>query len=260
MGAATYAVGEVAALSGTTVRTLHHYDELGLLTPTRRGANGYRRYDSEDLARLQRILFYRELDFGLDQIADLLEGDDDPLDHLRRQHGLLLDRRARLDHLVRTLETTMDARKLGIDLTPEEMLEVFGGFDPTEHAAEAEQRWGDSDAWKQSQERHRSYTKADYQRMMAESEELNGRFVAAMRSGEPADSEAAMDLAEEARQQIVRWHYELSHAGHRSLATMYLADPRFTATYEKLADGFAVYVHDAIKANAARHGVSDDGW
>lgn len=260
MDVPTYGVGEVAALAGTTVRTLHHYDELGLLEPSSRGANGYRRYTAGDLERLQRILFYRELEFGLDRIAQLLDGDDDPLDHLRRQHELLLDRRARLDALVRTLETTMNARKTGVNLTPEEMLEVFGGFDPTEHVAEAEERWGDTDAWRQSQAQHRTYGKPDYQRMVAEADALNARFVAAMSSGEPADGDVAMDLAEEARRQVTDWHYDLSHAGHRSLAAMYLADPRFTATYEKIADGLATYVHDAIVANAERHGTTEDGW
>jgi MerR family transcriptional regulator, thiopeptide resistance regulator len=257
---ASYTVGEVARAAGTTVRTLHHYDRIGLLTPSERGDNGYRRYLAVDLDRLQTILFYRELDFGLERIAALLDGDDDPLDHLRRQHALLLDRRARLDRLVRTLETTMDARRTGVNLTPEETLEVFGGFDPAQHAAEAEERWGHTDAWQQSQARHRTYTKADYQRMKAAADDLNARFVSAMRSGTPADAAVAMDLAEEARQQIVDGHYDLSHAGHRSLATMYLADPRFTATYEAIADGLAAYVHDAIVANAARHGVTEDGW
>jgi MerR family transcriptional regulator, thiopeptide resistance regulator len=255
-----YAIGEVAQLAGTTVRTLHHYDRIRLLVPSERGENGYRRYLATDLERLQTILFYRELEFGLDEIAALLDGDGDPLDHLRRQHGLLLERLGRLDRLVRTLERTMEARRSGVNLTPDEMLEVFGGFDPTEHAAEAEERWGDTDAWKQSQARHRSYGKADYERMVAAADDLNARFVAALRASEPADGAVAMDLAEEARQQIVDWHYDLTHAGHRSLATMYLADPRFTATYERLAEGLAVFVHDAIVANAARHGVHEDGW
>jgi MerR family transcriptional regulator, thiopeptide resistance regulator len=257
---ATLGVGEVAELAGVTVRTLHHYDELGLLTPSRRGANGYRRYTAADLARLQRILFYRELDFGLEEIASLIDGEDDALDHLRRQHQLLLGRRTRLDRLVRTLERTMDARKAGVDLTPAEMLEVFGGFDPGEHAAEAERRWGDTDAWRQSKERHRHHTKADYQRMVVEGDELNRRFAAARAAGEPADGPVAMDLAEEARQQIVRWHYDLTHAGHRSLATMYVSDPRFAASYETIAAGLATYVHDAIHANAVRHGATEDGW
>lgn len=255
-----FGVGEVAALAGTTVRTLHHYDAVGLLRPSARDTNGYRRYSGPDLERLQRIMFYRELDFPLERIAALLDAPDDPHDHLRRQHALLLERRARIDRLITTLERTMNAERSGVNLTPEEMLEVFGDFDPTDHAEEAEERWGDTDAWRQSQARHRTYSKADYQRMKAAADDLDARFIAALEAREPADGSLAMDLAEEARRQIVDWHYDLSHAGHRSLATMYLADPRFTATYERLAEGLAQYVHDAIKANAARNGVVEDGW
>ena len=119
-------VGEVARLSGVTVRTLHHYDAIGLLRPSGRDAKGYRCYDDDNLDRLQRILFYRELELPLDQIQALLGGGADTLDHLRRQHHLLTKRRHRLDQLIATLEQTMDAKKLGINLTPQEMLEVFG--------------------------------------------------------------------------------------------------------------------------------------
>jgi MerR family transcriptional regulator, thiopeptide resistance regulator len=255
-----YAVGEVARLAGTTVRTLHHYDRIGLLRPSERGAGGVRRYLATDLERLQTILFYRALEFGLDDIATLLDGVDDPLDHLRRQHALLLERRARLDRLVRTLETTMDAHRTGVNLTPEEVLEVFGGSDPTEHAEEAEERWGGTDAWTRSQQRAARYTAADWRRIKAESDELMARFAAALTAGEPAAGDVAMDLAEEARLQIHRRFYELTYAGHRSLATMYVDDPRFAATYDAVADGLAVYVRDAIRANAARHGVTEDGW
>jgi DNA-binding transcriptional MerR regulator len=255
-----YGVGAVVRLAGVTVRTLHHYDEIGLLIPSQRGVNGYRRYDVDDLARLQRILFYRELDFGLDRIGALLGGDGDALGHLRRQHELLLDRRARLDRLVQTLETTMNARKSGVDLTPEEMLEVFGGFDPGEYADEAEERWGGSDSFEQSRQRAASYTKDDWKRFVAESEDLHRRLGAAMTDGERPDGETAMDLAEEARSQIDRWFYDCSHAAHRSLATMYVTDPRFAATYDKVVDGLAVWFRDAIHANAERHGVHEDGW
>jgi DNA-binding transcriptional MerR regulator len=256
----TWQVGEVARATGVTVRTLHHYDEQGLLVPSVRGDNGYRRYDADDLARLQRIRFYRELGFGLTQIRSLLDGDEPALDHLRRQHELLLARRDRLDRLLTTLELTMDAEKAGVRLTPEEMFEVFGDtYDPA-WAAEAEQRWGDTDAWAQSRQRTTRYGKDDWQRIQDEAERVTSRLAAALAAGEPADGEVAMDLAEEARQHIDRWFYDLSHAGHRSLATMYVTDPRFTATYEDVAEGLAVYVRDAVHANAARHGVTEDGW
>lgn len=257
---ATHTVGEVAALAGVTVRTLHHYDRLGLLPPSRRGANGYRRYTTDDLARLQRVLFYRELEFGLDEIAALLDGADDPSAHLRRQHALLLDRRARLDRLVRTLERTMNANETGVNLTPEEMLEVFGDHDPGEYAAEAEERWGDTEAWAQSRERTSRYTKDDWLRLKREQDDLSARTAAAFSGGEPADGDAAMDLAEEARLQIDRGFYDLGHGAHRCLGTMYVADERFAATYEAQAEGLAVWWRDAIHANAARHGVTEDDW
>jgi MerR family transcriptional regulator, thiopeptide resistance regulator len=256
----SYTIGEVAGLAGTTVRTLHHYDRIGLLSPTERGDNGYRRYLPEDLERLQTILFYRELDLGLERIAALLDGEEDPLTHLRRQHALLLERRARLDRLVTTLETTMDARRSGVDLTPEEQLEVFGDFDPAEHAAEAEQRWGDTDAYAQSRARTARYTAEDWRQVKAEQDELLAGFAAALADGEPADGARATGLAEASRRLIAERFYDLSHAGHRSLATMYVTDARFTATYERVAEGLARYVHDAIVANAERHGATEDGW
>ncbi|MTV25451.1 MerR family transcriptional regulator [Nitriliruptoraceae bacterium ZYF776] len=256
----TWTVGEVAALAGVSVRTLHHYDEVGLLPPSSRGANGYRRYGHEDVQRLQRVLFYRELDFGLDQIAELLADEADALVHLRRQRALVLERRARLDRLVHTLEQTMDARRAGVDLTPEEMLEVFGDHDPGAYAQEAEERSGDTDAWAQSQARTARYTKEDWLRIRREQEDLETRLAGAFTGGEPADGEVAMDLAEEARAQIDRWFYDLGHGAHRCLGTMYVTDERFRATYDERAEGLAVWFRDAIHANAARHGVHEDTW
>src|ERR1043165_1599062 len=105
----TWTVGEVAALAGVTVRTLHHYDRIGLLPPSDRTAAGYRSYTEADLLRLQRILAYRELGFGLDDIAALLDDPaSDPLEHLRRQHGLVLERMERLQQVAAVLEKTME--------------------------------------------------------------------------------------------------------------------------------------------------------
>lgn len=256
----TLTVGEVARTAGITVRTLHHYDELGLLTPSRRGANGYRLYEPDDLGRLQRILFYRELELPLDRIRSLLDGDQGPLEHLQRQRELLLDQRARLDRLVLTLEQTMSANKMGIDLTPEEMLEVFGDQDPSRYADEAEERYGGTEAWEQSTRRAASYTKDDWKRIVADNERFLEQLAETMRAGEPADGELAMDLAEQARLGIDHLYYECTHARHRTLATMYVTDPRFAATYERVAEGLAMWFRDAIHANAARHGVTEDGW
>ena len=249
----SHTVGAVSRLAGVTVRTLHHYDEIGLLSPSDRSEAGYRRYDDADLDRLQRILFYRELGFGLDDIRSVItDGGADASAHLRRQHAMLLDRIRRLERMAAAVEKALEARTMGINLTPEERFEVFGDFDPDQHAAEVEERWGDTDAYRESQRRASRYSKADWERMRAESAKPVNRLVAAMRAGQPADSTEAMEAAEQHRRHISDWFYECTTEIHVGLAEMYVADPRFTATYEKVAPGLAQYLHDAIKANAAR--------
>jgi MerR family transcriptional regulator, thiopeptide resistance regulator len=142
---------------------------------------------------------------------------------------------------------------MGINLSPDERLEVFGDFDPDEHAAEVEERWGDTDAYRESMRRTGGYTKADWRRIKAEGQAAVDALAAALRAGLPADSSEAMDGAEMHRLQIDRNFYACSYQMQLGLAQMYLADPRFTATHEKVEPGLAQYVHDAIVANAARH-------
>lgn len=254
-GADGRSVGAVARLAGVTVRALHHYDEIGLLRPSGRTEAGYRLYADADLERLERILLYRELGFALDDIDDLLrEGPISTLDHLRRQHRLLLDRIARLERMAAAVEKHMEAHEMGIRLTPEERFEAFGDFDPDAHADEVTERWGDTDAYAESARRTASYTKADWAAMKAESQAINGRLVDALQAGLPADGTEAMDAAEAHRAHIGRWFYDCSLEMHVGLAEMYVADPRFSQSYEDLAPGSAAYVHDAILANAARQG------
>ncbi len=250
----SFTVGAVSRLAGVTVRTLHHYDAIGLLKASGRSDAGYRRYADADLDRLQRILFYRELGFGLDQIKDVMtDGGADATGHLRRQHAMLLDRIGRLKRMATAVEKAMEARTMGIRLTPEERFEVFGDHDPDAYAAEVEERWGGSEPYRESQRRVAGYTKADWQRIKAQGQAAIELVVGAMNAGRPADSSEAMDGAEAHRRQINDAFYDLSYEMHVGLAEMYLADPRFTATYEKIAPGLAQYLHDAIKANAARH-------
>lgn len=252
MNGRTYPVGTVARMAGVTVRTLHHYDAIGLLRPTGRADNGYRRYSDADLERLQRILFYRELEFDLDTIKHAMtDPDADPLDHLRRQHALLTARIERLQRLADAVATAMEARTMDIDLTAQERLEIFGE-DHDQHAAEAQDRWGDTDAYRESQRRAATYTKQDWVRIKAESEAATRQMLDAMAAGLPPTSEPAMDAAEAHRRQIDGSFYPCTLEMHKALAEMYLADPRFTATYEAMAPGMARYVHDAIEANARR--------
>lgn len=250
-----YAIGELAALARVTVRTLHHYDEIGLLRPSGRTVAGHRRYSADDLDRLRQILVYRELDFGLDAIGAMLADPDSGVEaHLRNQHRML---RARIDRdqaLLRALEKELEARTMGMALTPEEQFEVFGTEKVGgEWAAEAEERWGDTDAWRESQRRAATYTKEDWAEMKAQSDVALRAYADAMTGGVAATSERAMALAEANRQFISRWFYDCSHAMQRNLAEMYIVDERFRATYDTVAPGLAQYVHDAIIANANAH-------
>jgi MerR family transcriptional regulator, thiopeptide resistance regulator len=249
-----YLVGDVARLSHVSVRALHHYDAIGLLTPSARSPAGYRLYSGADLRRLQQILFYRELGFALEEIAEILA---DPAagtdDHLRRQHRLLRERRARDVALLGAIEREMEARKMGISLTPEEQFEIFGTNKLAEYAEEAEQRWGDTEAWKQSQRRTAAYTKEDWIAIKAEADASIAGFAEAIRAGEPASGTVAMDLAEAHRQHISRWFYDCGYDMHRGLAELYVSDPRYIAEYDKIEPGFSGYVHDAMLANADRH-------
>jgi DNA-binding transcriptional MerR regulator len=248
-----WGIGAVARLAGVTVRTLHHYDAIGLLTPTGRTGSGYRRYAEADLHRLQRILFYRELGFGLGEISDVMrQRDGDTVAHLRRQHALLLGRIERLRTMAAALEKAVEARLIGITLTPEEQLEVLGEHRQSDHHAEVTERWGDTDAHRESRRRTSSYTKQDWLRIKAQSQAVLDAAVAAMHAGLPPDGTEAMDAAEAHRRQISEAFYPCSHEMQVGLAEMYTGDPRFTAFYETVAPGLTRYLADAIRANAAR--------
>ena len=248
---AGYTVGRAADLSGVTIRTLHHYDEVGLLSPGGRSAAGYRIYEDSDLERLQRILFYRELGFTLDDISTIVDDPQtDALGHLRRQRRLLTGRIDRLRSMVDAIDYEMEARTMNIKLTPEERLEVFGEFRPEDYAEEAEQRWGDTEVYKESQRRVSSYNKEDWQRLKAEEEEIRTRLAAAFEAGLAPDSEEAMAAAEAHRQHISRWFYECSYEIHRGLTEMYVSDERFRSNYNTQVPGLAAFIKDAVHANA----------
>jgi MerR family transcriptional regulator, thiopeptide resistance regulator len=247
----SWSVGELAELASVTVRTLHHYDRLGLLSPSGRTPAGHRRYEAVDLERLQRVLFYRELGFPLEEISTLLdEGADDPVAQLERQHRLLTERARRLRRMAEAVASTVRARRAGVTLTPEEMFEVFGDFDPADHAEEAEQRWGDTEEYRESRRRTSAYRPADWAQITAEARGINQRMAAAMAAGEPPDGSIATGLAEEHRRHISRWFYPCSYEIHRGLAQMYVDDPRFAKGYEEVAEGLSGYVRDAVLSNA----------
>jgi MerR family transcriptional regulator, thiopeptide resistance regulator len=251
-----YTVGAVAKLAGVSVRLLHHYDRIGLLEPSGRSAAGYRIYSLADLKRLQQVLFYRELGFTLEDIARILaDPGQDELAHLRQQHRLLREQISRRQGMLAAIEKELEAGKMGIALTPEKQFEIFGTDKVSgEWAEEAQRRWGDTDAWAQSQRRAAAYTKQDWIDIGAEATAINRDFLAAMTAGTPADDPRATAVAERHRQHIGRWFYDCSYDLHRGLAELYLADERFGKNYDDIAPGLARYVHDAMLANASRPG------
>jgi len=246
-------VGEVASLAGVSVRTLHHYDAIGLLEPSERSNAGYRLYGDGDLAALQQILFFKELGLRLDDISRIMR---DPSFDRRRalelQRRMLTDKSAQLTRMAAAVNAALDAMERGVTMDEKDMFEVFGDFDPSQYEDEVRERWGESEAYKESERRTRRYTKADWTRFKAESESNGVAIAALMDEGVPANDPRAMDLAEQARLLIDTWFYPCPREMHVGLAEMYIADPRFTATYEKIHPGMAQYLHDAIKANAAR--------
>lgn len=246
-------VGQVAAEFGVTVRTLHHYDEIGLLEPSQRNDAGYRLYTEHDLTRLGQIVAYRRLGLRLDAVAQVLATDADVLSHLQRQREAVSQQLHELESLAHALDRAMEAEVNGYQISRDEQREIFGEAFSDEYADEAKERWGETQAWAQSRQRTKGYTKEQWQQVKTETDEINDAFTALMTAGEPAQGSAAMDVAERARIQIDQWFYDCPPQMHDNLAEMYLSDPRFTATYEDHAAGLAQFVHDAIKANGNRH-------
>jgi DNA-binding transcriptional MerR regulator len=247
-----YSVSTVARLAGITVRTLHHYDEVGLFRPERRSAAGYRRYSDRDLARLREILFYRELGLSIAAISEIIDAPDHRHDEsLRTQRNLLVTERARIDALIGAVDAAIAADRNGVKMTAEDMFEVFGGFDPGDYADEVEKRWG-GPAVDESRRRTEAYRKADWQAIKTEADEILAAFAAAKRAGESPTATAATNVAERHRRHIDHWFYPCSIAMHANLGAMYVSDPRFTEYWDTAEPGLAQYVQEAIRANGAR--------
>ena len=243
-------VGAVAELTGVSVRALHHYDHIGLVVPSVRTAADYRGYTAADIERLQLVLVYRAVGLPFDEIGLLL--DDRAVDvtaHLRRQHALLHERAEHLAHMITALEKLMDAHRSGIRLTAEEQAEIFGttAFSE-EYAREAEDRWGDTEAWHQSRQRTATFTKDDWQQIKAEGDALLESLAQAKREGVQPGSARANELARDHRASIERF-YDCGDEMHVGLGKMYVADERFTRYYDAAEPGLAGYVHDIIVAS-----------
>jgi len=241
-------VGEAARIGRVTVRTLHHYDQIGLLVPSHRSKGEYRLYSRTDLERLHQIRLYRQLGMPLAEIRELLDGEGFDRGAALRAHRERLAGRIQEDQaLIRTLDRMIQGDKA---MRAEEM---FDGFHHEEYEAEAKQRWGQGDPYRVAQERVKGYSKADKARIKVEHAALLQALADVMASGAEADSEAAMDCAEQVRLHMDCHYYPLSREAHAGLGQMYLQDPRFMKTYEDVAQGLTRFLVSAIEANWDRH-------
>ena len=249
-----WSIQEVARLAGTTSRTLRHYDDVGLVTPSRIGDNGYRYYDSDALVRLQRVLLLRDLGLGIPAIAEVLAGQRDDSQALLTHLDWLQQERNRLDRQIASVESTIRDLEGGEQLMAEKM---FDGFDHTQYKEEVEERWGaqayaDSDAWWRSKS---EAEKAEFKNFAAE---LGFDWMVAATSGAAVGSDEAQALA---RRQA-DWLAAIPGAPGNGtgaptkdyfvgLADMYVADERFAANYGGVEN--ATFVRDAMRVYADKH-------
>ena len=243
--AAALTVGQLAARFDITVRTLHHYDDIGLLTASERSGAGYRLYTDADITRLQHIVVYRRLGFALEEIAVLLADPESVERHLRRQRAVVQRRQQELADLVAALDRALEKESSGMALTEQERRELFGPGYSDEYAAEAERRWGDTDAWTQSRRRTSGYSKQDWIAVKAENDALLAALAQAKRDGVAPATPAADALAARHRASIDRF-YDCDDEMHLCVADTYLADERFTRYYDDVEPGLAQWLHDVI--------------
>jgi len=231
-----FTVGELAKLTGITVRTLHHYDQIGLVQPSDRSRAGYRLYADGDVLRLQQVLMYRELGVPLDEIPAAIA---DPQQSLAKHREVLLAKRARIDAMLSALDLAQ--RYQGAAMTNEDVKKLFDGY-----AEEAEQRWSETPEFKESARRTKQYGKTEWESIRREADGLYERLAELLREGAPPSDARVRGVVEAHRSHIDRWFYPCSAEMHQRLAALYVGDPRFAANFEKVAPGLAQFIHDAI--------------
>lgn len=234
----TYTVHEAAKLAGVTVKTLHHYDRIGLLCPAVDEENGYRRYGARELERLQQILFFRELDFPLREIKAMLDHPGfDGKAALLAQRDMLTARKTHMEGLIALID----------DILKGEIQMDFKAFDTKEiedqknkYKTEVEQRWGHTDAYKESAQKTASYGKNEWDNVLGGMEDLMARF-AELRTGDPASAEAQA-LAAQWQQYITDHFYTCTKEILAGLAQMYICDERFKANIDRHGEGTAAFM------------------
>lgn len=246
----TYTVGELASMAGITVRTLHHYDEIGLLEPSSRTPSGYRIYDDNGVDRLRTILTYRELGLSLDETREAIEGDT--TNTLRLARDRVFGQIARLEQIATSLSRSLaQSNDEGETMTSNDKLGVFEDFEPSIYEEEAESRWGDSSTYQESIRRTNAYNETHWTAIRSEIDAIYAQFTTLMNEGIPSDGKRAHSLVEEHRAHISRWFYDCSPDMHRSLGQMYTTDPRFRKNIDATGQGLAEYLSASIAATYA---------
>jgi MerR family transcriptional regulator, thiopeptide resistance regulator len=236
MKAPGWTVGDVARLARVTVRTLHHYDAIGLVSPSAFTESGYRLYGEAELARLHLVRLYRSAGLPLEQIRAILDAPG-------------FDRAAALrEHRERLLAQIEDTRALVASLD-----RLLGGGEMSERAfegleEEAEKRWGQSPEFAESRRRTGGYGPADWAQIKKEMEGIEARLASLMTEGRAPGDPQMSEAVEAHRAHMDRWYYPCSRQMHGQLGEMYVADPRFAAHYDARAPGLAVFLRDAIRA------------
>ncbi len=239
-----YTVQTLAKLAGTSVRTLHYYDEIGLLSPSRVQSNGYRVYEEAELLKLQQILFFRELDFALSDIKRILNSPYFDLATALQDHRKLIElKKKRLSKLIHTIDSTIKKINHETNMKDEELYDAFADEDMKEYAQEAKEKWGNTDAYKQSQAKVSKMTKADMQKLKDDGKKHMEALAAAMDL--PIESETVQALIKKSHDGV-NFFYDCSYEMFRNLGKMYEDDPRYTEYYEKFRPGLAAFVHKAI--------------
>lgn len=244
----TYKVKDAARITGVSIRTLHYYDEISLLTPSGRTDSGYRLYTDDDLLRMQQILIGRSLGFPLEEIRRWL--DDPHFDYttsLRKQRALLVEKLDETNAMIAAIDRTLDVladRRDEIDFEG-----MFDGFNPTLYRDEVKARWGTSVAFEQSANRVKNYTEKDWKVIKAEADRILEDAATAMAAEVAPDSGTALEIVARHRLHNCRWYYDLSPEMHANLAGMWESDERFQRNIDKYAPGLTAWLAKAVRAS-----------
>lgn len=237
-------IKEFAALTGVSVRTLHYYDEIGLLMPAYVDrSTGYRYYDDASLLRMQEILFYRELDFPLKSIEAILSSPNyDKHKALAEQKHLLTLKKERLERLIGAI----DGAEKG-----ENVMKAFDNCEFEVYKAEARERWGETDAYREHTEKTKGYSAQTWENLAGEMDVIMEAFAACMQGGEAPASATAQSLVKRLQDHITAHYYHCTDAILAGLRQMYVADERFKNSIDKHATGTAAFICKAIEIYCA---------